>query len=243
MSAGGFDMRGMAWLGLMLIGCGGGVSGGGSCTDFVLDGNESDVDCGGSCGACGNGRACFVNADCFSGVCSGSGRCIEQSVVVVDPSNVFLVQGGAAISIVPGTQAGYGITASASGGSFRLVWTGDGNVTSQYHEFYGSVYTSGTITSATTACGGDGSCTFGSNDYLSAPYSISGGVAIDFDSVNVNDLDGFDVTTADAGGGTAEPVYFNLYIDGVYHPELVYFTDANGAINSPPSIPFGLVTQ
>ncbi|UQA55284.1 MopE-related protein [Polyangium aurulentum] len=41
------------------------------CPDAELNGDESDVDCGGSCmNKCGTGRACLVSADCASGVCT-----------------------------------------------------------------------------------------------------------------------------------------------------------------------------
>ncbi|MGC4064073.1 MAG: hypothetical protein QM784_05420 [Polyangiaceae bacterium] len=44
-----------------------------SCTDGIRNGNESDIDCGGSCTAkCANGKACSVNADCQSSLCSQS---------------------------------------------------------------------------------------------------------------------------------------------------------------------------
>lgn len=44
-----------------------------SCTDDVKGGDETDVDCGGdTCPACGDGKACTDNADCQSGVCTGS---------------------------------------------------------------------------------------------------------------------------------------------------------------------------
>lgn len=42
-----------------------------TCTDTVLDGDESDVDCGGSCPPCGDGDACVDDGDCASGVCVG----------------------------------------------------------------------------------------------------------------------------------------------------------------------------
>lgn len=43
------------------------------CTDAILDGDETDIDCGGSsCPKCGSGKTCFVNADCASGTCNGS---------------------------------------------------------------------------------------------------------------------------------------------------------------------------
>src|SRR5207249_4419495 len=41
-----------------------------SCNDMVKDGNETDVDCGGSCGGCAIGKACAgVDANCQSGFC------------------------------------------------------------------------------------------------------------------------------------------------------------------------------
>ena len=46
-----------------------------SCTDNMMNGTETGVDCGGSCApvsTCGVGIGCGVAADCTSGVCSGS---------------------------------------------------------------------------------------------------------------------------------------------------------------------------
>jgi hypothetical protein len=45
-----------------------------SCHDRVLDGDETDVDCGGSCRACGFDAACVVASDCQTGVCD-AGTC------------------------------------------------------------------------------------------------------------------------------------------------------------------------
>ena len=49
-----------------------------TCTDGMQDGNETGVDCGGSCDAqgktCANGVGCLVNADCTSAYCN-SGTC------------------------------------------------------------------------------------------------------------------------------------------------------------------------
>lgn len=45
-----------------------------SCRDGVLDGDETDVDCGGSCGGCDAGAACGDDKDCSEGVC-GAGIC------------------------------------------------------------------------------------------------------------------------------------------------------------------------
>ncbi len=45
-----------------------------TCNDSMLDGDETDQDCGGSCPACANGRACHQGSDCFSGSCN-AGTC------------------------------------------------------------------------------------------------------------------------------------------------------------------------
>jgi len=40
-----------------------------SCLNGIRDGNETDVDCGGSCGACGDGARCLTRSDCASDAC------------------------------------------------------------------------------------------------------------------------------------------------------------------------------
>lgn len=50
----------------------------GFCDDGVISGDESDVDCGGSCGGCADGRACNDEADCSSVICSASNRCVAS---------------------------------------------------------------------------------------------------------------------------------------------------------------------
>jgi hypothetical protein len=42
------------------------------CFDRVKNGDETDVDCGGSCGVCAAGAACTEPSDCESGSCSGT---------------------------------------------------------------------------------------------------------------------------------------------------------------------------
>ena len=46
-----------------------------SCTDGVLNGDETAVDCGGSCPKCATGQTCKVHADCVSDGCDYSGKC------------------------------------------------------------------------------------------------------------------------------------------------------------------------
>lgn len=43
-----------------------------SCNDTHLNQNETDVDCGGLCPGCADGKTCSVAADCTSGVCATS---------------------------------------------------------------------------------------------------------------------------------------------------------------------------
>jgi len=50
----------------------------GQCADNQLNGDETDVDCGGSCPACQTGKDCQVHADCQTGVCVND-VCAEPS--------------------------------------------------------------------------------------------------------------------------------------------------------------------
>ena len=43
-----------------------------SCADGIQDGNETDIDCGGSCSPCGDGKMCKMGSDCIDKVCSGA---------------------------------------------------------------------------------------------------------------------------------------------------------------------------
>lgn len=52
--------------------CSGGACVPMTCTSGVLDGDESDVDCGGSCAPCENTFECQADADCVSGACDDS---------------------------------------------------------------------------------------------------------------------------------------------------------------------------
>src|SRR5262245_54864580 len=77
------------WLGCLLAaivaaGCGesteaaGGAGGGGgveaSCSDGLLNGDETNADCGGGCEPCGKGKGCEIGTDCRTGVCA-EGHC------------------------------------------------------------------------------------------------------------------------------------------------------------------------
>ncbi len=48
-----------------------------SCTDGAKNGDETDVDCGGACGACAEGKSCAESNDCANGTCF-SGTCAPR---------------------------------------------------------------------------------------------------------------------------------------------------------------------
>ena len=44
-----------------------------SCSDRMINGDESDVDCGGlTCTRCADAKICRANTDCASGTCTAS---------------------------------------------------------------------------------------------------------------------------------------------------------------------------
>lgn len=54
-----------------------------ACSNDTLDSNESDVDCGGQCGAsCSDGSLCLSNDDCISGYCRPALTCAQPLVPV-----------------------------------------------------------------------------------------------------------------------------------------------------------------
>ncbi|MCE1191919.1 MAG: hypothetical protein LWW96_07190 [Acidovorax sp.] len=55
--------------------CINGACQGPTCSDQQRNGTETDVDCGGTCGACGDGKTCSVGTDCQSNVCGAGGVC------------------------------------------------------------------------------------------------------------------------------------------------------------------------
>lgn len=52
-----------------------------TCTDGTQNGNETGVDCGGSCPACANGQPCNSSADCQSNYCNGGRVCATPNCV------------------------------------------------------------------------------------------------------------------------------------------------------------------
>ena len=50
-----------------------------TCSDGAQNGAETDVDCGGSCGKCGLGKACVANTDCGMGLCIAGSCAVPKS--------------------------------------------------------------------------------------------------------------------------------------------------------------------
>jgi hypothetical protein len=205
-----------------------------ACDNLVLDGNETDIDCGGSCAACGDGRHCLQNQDCQSGTCGSDNTCVTPpSLPDSTGATVAVIDSGAALVVNPGAQAGYSITGN-TGGTYRIVWTGDAGSTGTFTHFVGTVWTAGTFDSFSTGCGG--TCDLEANDTVSQPVAVTGGERIDFDATATTGLDGFDFSA------TQEPVYFLLYVDGQLRNDLVFYA-SGGQTASPSTDPFGLQTQ
>ncbi|MBM4397099.1 MAG: hypothetical protein FJ087_15590, partial [Deltaproteobacteria bacterium] len=77
------------------------------CKSGVKDSNETDVDCGGNCAGCADGKACLVNGDCASGGCSGNvcqacpagkvksdGACVDTSTSGLNVSGIEQIEKG-----------------------------------------------------------------------------------------------------------------------------------------------------
>lgn len=59
-----------------------------SCSNGVQDGDETDVDCGGSCGpTCENGEDCAVNGDCVDDNCSPLEICAAPECTITMDDN------------------------------------------------------------------------------------------------------------------------------------------------------------
>lgn len=99
------------------------------CFNGSLDGDETGVDCGGSCGACAGG-SCTTGGQCASGICSG-GQCVEQPLITgvtpLDgrPGTMVTITGsnfGATVGrvLVGGVQANPPLACTAEG---TPTWT------------------------------------------------------------------------------------------------------------------------
>ncbi|MBX7097600.1 MAG: hypothetical protein K1X89_07805 [Myxococcaceae bacterium] len=119
--------------GQMDAGDGGGVTPG--CMDRVRSGDETGVDCGGSCAPCENGAACGSALDCLSGVCLnqtcaaapgncvGFGACSSFVDLTADAANRTITFGGGSERYSPAcvrVRFGQTVTWSGSFGNHPL---------------------------------------------------------------------------------------------------------------------------
>jgi hypothetical protein len=77
-----------------------------ACTDGVKDGNETDVDCGGSCAPCAFGGVCLIATDCVSGVCGPMRRCLGSCTDGVKDGHETDVDCGFTCNVGCGTGQG-----------------------------------------------------------------------------------------------------------------------------------------
>lgn len=86
------------------------------CDDGLRNGDETDLDCGGSCAPCATDRACLAPADCEDGICA-AGSCKSSFVI---HGRVFDTRGAPVLSAEAHVDSGEHTLADAAG-SFELT--------------------------------------------------------------------------------------------------------------------------
>ncbi|HRI11005.1 MAG TPA: fibrinogen-like YCDxxxxGGGW domain-containing protein, partial [Nannocystaceae bacterium] len=127
-----------------------------SCSDALKSGSESDVDCGGSCMACGLGGLCVDGGDCESGFCGGGTCKVAASCAALKTADPNAVSG--VYTIDPdgmGGEAAYGVYCdmTTDGGGWTLVLnldTSDGHVMWWGHALWTDSNTYGSAETAMT---------------------------------------------------------------------------------------------
>jgi hypothetical protein len=89
-----------------------------TCSDRVANGNETDVDCGGSCPRCADGQRCNGPGSCQSQVCTG-GRCAEPGICGIDCMGTC-TSTGCVVTLVSSVGAQSNLAVNGS----SLYWTG-----------------------------------------------------------------------------------------------------------------------
>jgi hypothetical protein len=59
-----------------------------TCSDGIQNQGEADIDCGGPCARCVNGKNCSKRADCASAYCNLDGKCAACSLETDCPDSV-----------------------------------------------------------------------------------------------------------------------------------------------------------
>ncbi len=168
--------------------------------------------------------------------CGGGGRnpFLAPENSCGSQGNVFSIDTGSQLTYTPGVDAGYYMT-YVGNGEWHLEWACDTDVSS-----YGCNFT-GTIIADTPTQGPNATCVAcESNDVLTVGPDSQLGPAgeaqmiIQFNTITTTAYDGTDFFATP--GST---VYFDIQVDGEYHPELVFLSSA-GALASPLCVPFQL---
>ncbi len=140
--------------------------------------------------------------------------------------------------IMPGVQAGYGISTDGQG-TFQLIWTGNTTPGNPAVAFTGSVWTTGKFTMVARGCT-NLMCGLEMEDVVSpTDGAMGGGEHIAFTATSTNDLDGFEFIV------DKEPVYFDLKYDGQSQTGRVIYVDSDkgGSPANPQKMPFGIMAQ
>lgn len=93
-----------------------------TCKNRVFDGDETDLDCGGSCTACDLGEGCGVGTDCTTGFCAPSSLCSLQDPQVwldaLDPDTLYNEDSCTDSPATPGQQVHCWANKGSHGGFF-----------------------------------------------------------------------------------------------------------------------------
>ncbi|MSP59468.1 MAG: hypothetical protein EXR72_03840 [Myxococcales bacterium] len=122
-----------------------------SCNDQKKNGSETDIDCGGSCPACGLGKACAVLNDCQAPalckamMCQAASTCLElKAQRPATPDGSYALVGGAAYCDMTGDGGGWNLVMNQVPGQLLPDSTADVNAAS-----FGTLNQSWRIGSAT----------------------------------------------------------------------------------------------
>lgn len=77
-----------------------------SCTDLARNGDETDLNCGGSCGPCATGHACRVGADCETNACLNSLCAVPNCEGATPDADCALLVDNTAYSLRPANAPG-----------------------------------------------------------------------------------------------------------------------------------------
>jgi hypothetical protein len=177
------------------------------------------------------GTGCIIGSNTPVDHHDGAGGSLPAS------ATMYKIQSGGSSTLNVGTQVGYAITATSTiggpGATYQVVWTGDAAASGTYHEFWGTIWSTGKLSSLNGV-------TLEADDFLSPIRTDSSGAArVDWDTFASDGIDGFTVVT------DTEPVIFDFYIEGLHYPNYVFFPDGSngGTVSSVSAFPFGMNTH